>query len=170
MNTTTEPTPVTNTTEHTCSANPKFWNCWACHDTKTDHSKCATQLRMLRLENWKQCMSCESRNFKEGSLLCVDCHNAIETLNITVNLNPCASGCGRYGSRHPVCRFCRDLGLDEEVEEESVHMEEDPVGDPEPEFENPYAIQREGCLGCGAPGYTNDYCSRGCAAGEPGLY
>ena len=131
------------TSEHTCPEKPKYWSCWACQDTMTNHTICAFELRALRRENWKECINCPSRELRDGSLMCESCHKHADKHPELIHLNvACARGCGRVGSWQAVCRFC------------SQQLEE--------EFENPWAGQTAGCIGCGAEGYDNDFCSSAC--------
>lgn len=125
---------------------PYLWNCWACHDKDHDPETCRVKIGTLRANNDNHCQNCTSRKFQPWSLVCQECHNLYRRAPWMVTWSPCAGKCNRRGIVGRMCRYCA-------VEDRSTI--------------NPYALRlRKGCLGCGAPGYTNDYCSRDCMRGE----
>lgn len=128
---------------------PYLWECWACRDQ--DHEPdghCRHRIAQLRTHNDGHCQNCTSRSFVPWSLLCKECDHLFQKARTMVNWSPCKGRCNRVGLIGQFCKFCI-------------------VSDERPWLVSPYQrATRKGCIGCGADGYDNDYCSRECMRDE----
>lgn len=137
---------------------PYLWDCWACCDKDHDpDGQCRHRIAALRTHNDGHCQNCTSRAFVPWSLLCRECDALFRKAPWVVSWSPCTGRCNRIGIVGRLCKFCATPPREEHATQEVKDWS------PRPWFVNPYKrAVRKGCLGCGAEGYDNDYCSREC--------
>lgn len=125
------------------AAYEQLWTCWVCFD-HGHGPQCAAELALMRDWNCNQCVNCRRGDFADGSVLCHSCNDWARANASKIHKVPCAGGCTRVGCFADLCRFCEAAQKEECI--------------------NPWADQEPGlgCIGCGAEGYDNDYCSREC--------